>query len=99
MLSECLSIAKFVYLYIWLSCFIKVFMSSTSLITLLLELLYGTQASAVMKNIQLACEWVEESQQYLGSLPIHFSKSRGHGTFLAGSTRQKKNLCVLFAQP
>jgi len=39
-------------------------MSSTSLITLLLELLYGTQASAVMKNIQLACEWVEESQQY-----------------------------------
>ncbi len=37
-------------LCIYLSCFIKVFMSSTSLITLLLEYLYCTQDSAMMVN-------------------------------------------------
>lgn len=39
-------------------------MNSTSLITLLLEFLYCTQDSAVMKNIQLACKWVEENQHH-----------------------------------
>ncbi len=48
----------------YLSCFIKVFMSSTLLITLFLKFLYCTQDSAVMKTIQLACKWVEENQHH-----------------------------------
>ncbi len=52
------------YVLTCISCFIKVFMSSTLLITLFLKFLYCTQDSAVMKTIQLACKWVEENQHH-----------------------------------
>ncbi len=124
----------------YLSCFIKVFMSSTLLITLFLKFLYCTQDQRWWeKCIWPVSGWKYEStplcwedwtakilrmreddallvsrcetlfintmfyegerdeETNSGSLPFHFSESRGHGIFLAGNTRQKNiSVCLVY---